>query len=74
MVDERYESVPDLDSGIKRMHEDGKYAFIWSPESTNYAFAAKPCAISTINHYHLLPSPIAMYIQQNSQFTDAFNF
>ena len=73
MVADRYESVPDFESGIRRIQEDDTYVFVWSYNSATYAIADKPCQVSTIERYRLLPTTIAMYIQKNSQFSDMFN-
>ena len=31
MVKERYQSVPTLDAGLKKIMTDPEYAFVWAP-------------------------------------------
>ena len=74
MVAERYESMPNFESGLKRIENDSEYAFVWLSPSFDYILRNHPCNISTIPNYKLFPSSVSMFVQKNSQFTGIFNF
>ena len=74
MVRERYESVPNFMSGIKRIEEDDNYAFVWDGTSVDYYLLENPSSISHVPHYKLGQEYVTMFVQKNSQFKDIFNF
>ena len=74
MVAERYESMPNFESGLRRIENDSEYAFVWLSPSFDYILRNHSCNISTIPNYKLFPSSVSMFVQKNSQFTDIFNF
>ena len=71
---DRYEVMPDFESGMKRIIEDDQYAFIWDPDGIEYNHKKHTCAISTIPNYHLAPCRISIYVQKNSELTELLNF
>ena len=71
---DRYEVMPDLESGMKRILEDDQYAFIWDPDGIEYHHQKNPCAISTIPNYRLVQCRISIFVQKNSELTELLNF
>ena len=73
LVADRYESVPDFESALKRLKEDEQYAFVWNSQSFDYVLQSDPCAITTIPDYKLTPEYVSMFVQKKSQFKEIFN-
>ena len=74
MVKERYESVSNFMSGIKRIEADEKYAFVWDEPSMDYFLSENPSDISNVPHYRLDRVCVSMFVQKNSEFKEIFNF
>ena len=71
---DRYEVMPNVESGMERILEDDQYAFIWDPDGIEYHHKKHPCAISTIPNYQLAGCRISIYVQKNSELTELLNF
>ena len=73
MAKERFELVPNLESGINRVEEDREFALIWNSFSIDHVYKTRPCQVSTIPNFKLASGLISLFVQKNSQLEEIFN-
>ena len=73
MAKERFELVPNFESGIKRLEEDRQFAFIWNSFSIDHVYKKRPCQVSTIPDFKLASGLVSLFVQKNSQLEEIFN-